>query len=106
MKSRLLLSAILLYGGCVFCQNNVFNNLNWITSVNYFDGSKILYNYDKLGNRISYQIIPENNCTYTVDNTNDDGLGSLRKAIECASPDDTIHFASSLTNKFINLTSS
>lgn len=41
---------------------------------------------------------PSVNCTITVSNTNDDGVGSLRRAISCASDGNTILFSSLLTD--------
>ena len=107
MITNLFLPAIFMTVSSYLSSQSInYDEINQVTSILFQNSGSIIYSYDKLGNRISYQIIPQNNCTYLVENTNDDGLGSLRKAIDCASPGDTIHFASTLTNQFISLTSS
>jgi hypothetical protein len=49
--------------------------------------------------------IEEVACSNVVTNTNDDGTGSLRYAINCAAPGDTITFHPSLHGQTIHLTS-
>ena len=44
-------------------------------------------------------------CTNVVSNTNDSGFGSLRDAIDCANPGDTITFGAAIFGQQINLTS-
>ena len=79
-----------------------YDDLNRLTRVNYPDGSYITYTYDLLGNRIGYEVNP---CVNFVANTNDDGTGSLRRAVDCAEVGDTIFFHNDLISGTIQLTS-
>lgn len=49
--------------------------------------------------------INTDSCNLVVTNTNDNGPGTFRKAIECASPGDTIRFHTSLSGSTITITS-
>lgn len=100
-----IIALLILRSTFFVAQSIVYDDMNRIVSIIYSDNSVLTYDYDKLGNRISYEIIPNNNCSYVVNNTFDNGLGSLRKAIECSSPGDTIEFSSSLIGQTIDLTS-
>ncbi len=61
--------------------------------------------YDDAGNRIYRGTDCDPECSIYVDNTNDNGFGSLRKAIACAKDGDTIQFDPILIGDFIDLTS-
>ncbi|MEZ4909932.1 MAG: hypothetical protein R2774_03620 [Saprospiraceae bacterium] len=56
------------------------------------------------GNRVYRGNECDPQCSLMVTNTNDDGIGSLRHAIECAADGDTITFDPSLSTQQILLT--
>jgi hypothetical protein len=66
---------------------------------------KRCYTYDAAGCRILRDQSCDSTCSKLVVNTNDNGTGSLRKAIECAESGDTIFFAPAVIGQTIVLTS-
>lgn len=66
---------------------------------------KRCYTYDAAGCRILRDQSCDPTCSTVVSNTNDSGIGSLRKAIECAENGDTITFALAMTGQIVQLTS-
>lgn len=98
----IFVTLILFISSILYSQLNNFDDLNRLTRVDYLDGSYITYTYDLLGNRTSCEVNP---CVNFVANTNDDGTGSLRRAVDCAVSGDTIFFHNDLINGTIQLTS-
>jgi hypothetical protein len=68
-------------------------------------GQKRCYDYDAAGCRIIRDLSCDPSCSIIVTNINDAGIGSLRKAIECARDGDTIQFAPAVIGQVINITS-
>lgn len=66
---------------------------------------KRCYTYDTAGCRVLRDQSCDPTCSTLVVNTNDSGVGSLRKAIECAENGDTIFFAPAVIGQVIQLTS-
>ena len=91
MKNKILLSAqmiILIFVSCSWCKGQCALHIN----------------YDTAGNRVYRGNGCDPTCSLLVTNTNDDGAGSLRKAIACAAEGDTILFSPALIGQFITLT--
>lgn len=66
---------------------------------------KRCYTYDAAGCRVLRDQSCDEDCSLVVTNTNDAGVGSLRKAINCAENGDTITFAPTVIGQTIVLTS-
>lgn len=64
----------------------------------------LLINYDAAGNRVYRGNDCDPTCSLLVTTTADDGVGSLRRAIACATEGDTILFAAAVIGQFISLT--
>ncbi len=75
-----------------------------IYSINVIS-QKRCYDYDAAGCRIIRDLSCDPSCSIIVTNINDAGLGSLRKAIECANNGDTIQFAPIVIGQVITVTS-
>ncbi|MEZ4909936.1 MAG: hypothetical protein R2774_03640 [Saprospiraceae bacterium] len=89
-------------------QNNIllylFVNVMIVTSTSVL-AQKRCYTYDAAGCRVMRDQSCDETCSIIVTNTNDNGPGSLRKAIDCAESGDTILFAANVIGQTIQLTS-
>ncbi len=98
---NLIFCFLLCYTATCFSQECSYDDLNRLTYILYLDGSSITYQYDKLGNRIGYEIDPA--CTKHVTSTLNEGSGTLREMINCAEPGDTITMDAALINQSLEL---
>lgn len=105
LKSTIIALVFLFYNfELVFCQRLEFNDFNRLVLIELPEGTKILYSYDKLGNRTGQTIVPDG-CAKIVTNLENDGVGSLRACVDCATELDTIQIAAVLQNTTFELES-